>query len=124
MLLNDFFKIIETDYSKDNPGSFKVTIELNDKHKIFKGHFPGKPVLPGICKIQTVLVLCEKHRSAPVRLHEVIMGKFFTPVEGGDELSFDCSEVPCDGGRFRVRAHVSRGDERIARIDLLVSYDT
>lgn len=54
MLSGDFFKIIETDYSKDNPDRFKVKIELNKEHKIFKGHFPGNPVVPGVCMIQMV----------------------------------------------------------------------
>ena len=53
MLLNDFFKIISTE-SLCNEGNFKLTDELNEKHKIFCGHFPQSPVVPGVCIIQIV----------------------------------------------------------------------
>ena len=29
-------------------------INLNPKHSIYKGHFPGNPVTPGVCQIQIV----------------------------------------------------------------------
>ena len=27
-------------------------IRLNPSHEIFKGHFPGNPILPGVCVVQ------------------------------------------------------------------------
>lgn len=33
---------------------FIYTIRLNPDHDIFKGHFPGMPVLPGVCMLQAV----------------------------------------------------------------------
>ena len=53
MLLNDFFKIIETD-SIGTEGNYKIIVELNEKHKIFRGHFPQTPVVPGVCFLQMV----------------------------------------------------------------------
>jgi 3-hydroxyacyl-[acyl-carrier-protein] dehydratase len=29
-----------------------VIIRLNPAHEIFKGHFPGNPLLPGVCVVQ------------------------------------------------------------------------
>jgi 3-hydroxyacyl-[acyl-carrier-protein] dehydratase len=50
MLLNDFFKIAEI----QSTDKHLVTIELNPKHSIFKGHFPNKPITPGVCLMQMV----------------------------------------------------------------------
>jgi len=88
----------------------------------FRGHFPNGAVLPGVCKIQAVLVLCETLKAAPAQLHEVITAKFFAPAARGDELSFDVVQSSCAADRYLVKAHVSRRGERIARIDLLVGY--
>lgn len=99
-------------------GTFRFPVDFIG----FRGHFPGQPVVPGICKIQAILVLCELHKDAPVQLREVVTAKFFAPAEAGDELTFDVVESPAAGDRYLVKTHISRGGERIARIDLLVSY--
>lgn len=38
-----------------------ATIKLFKEHEIFKGHFPGNPVMPGVCMIQIIKELTEKH---------------------------------------------------------------
>jgi 3-hydroxyacyl-[acyl-carrier-protein] dehydratase len=30
------------------------TIELNPTHPIYAGHFPGNPVVPGVCQVQII----------------------------------------------------------------------
>jgi 3-hydroxyacyl-[acyl-carrier-protein] dehydratase len=50
MLLNDFFRI--TNVQKGD--SHTLGIELNAGHQIFKGHFPGNPITPGVCLAQMV----------------------------------------------------------------------
>ena len=34
-------------------------LEINSKHDIFQGHFPGNPILPGACQVQIVKELFE-----------------------------------------------------------------
>ena len=50
MLLNDFFKITNIEKGDKNI----IAIEMNAKHKIYEGHFPGNPVAPGVCLTQMV----------------------------------------------------------------------
>jgi len=47
LLESSLYQVVE-----NNEDSFKI--ELNFNHKIFKGHFPGSPILPGVCIIQIV----------------------------------------------------------------------
>jgi 3-hydroxyacyl-[acyl-carrier-protein] dehydratase len=50
-LLNDFFNIL----SVEQPDSkYMIGIELNPAHEIFRGHFPGNPVVPGVCMVQMI----------------------------------------------------------------------
>jgi 3-hydroxyacyl-[acyl-carrier-protein] dehydratase len=51
MLQNDFFTIGSI---KKEDDSFRVLLELNAAHKIFEGHFPGQPIVPGACLLQMV----------------------------------------------------------------------
>ncbi|MFK5878054.1 MAG: 3-hydroxyacyl-ACP dehydratase [Flavobacteriaceae bacterium] len=57
MLLKDFYKINEID-TVDNTTS--VTITINKNHKIFKGHFPNNPVMPGVCMMQIIKEITEE----------------------------------------------------------------
>jgi len=57
MLIEGLYVIKDYEYDKDTVSS---TIQLNKEHPIFKGHFPGNPVMPGVCMIQIIKELTEK----------------------------------------------------------------
>lgn len=51
MLLSDLYTIEQS--GRDVNGKrLTALIRLNPTHEIFKGHFPGNPVVPGVCIIQ------------------------------------------------------------------------
>jgi 3-hydroxyacyl-[acyl-carrier-protein] dehydratase len=35
-------------------------IELDASHPLFEGHFPGNPILPGVCTVQIIRELLEQ----------------------------------------------------------------
>ena len=35
-------------------------IKLNANHEIFEGHFPGNPIMPGVCMMQIIKEITEK----------------------------------------------------------------
>ena len=49
MLLGSFYTLVE---SNQEEGGYRVKVRLNPSHAIFDGHFPGNPVVPGVCQIQ------------------------------------------------------------------------
>lgn len=51
-LLNDFYSI--ENYNSKESSLVIASIQLNSGHKIFSGHFPNLPVVPGVCLIQIV----------------------------------------------------------------------
>jgi len=71
MLLNKFFSISsvnefreENQPSIDSNHKHLVRVDINPDHSIFKGHFPGNPVVPGVCQIQMVTeILGEIHHK-------------------------------------------------------------
>ena len=46
MLLGTLFHIINLDVTG---ADLSARIELDATHPIFEGHFPGRPILPGVC---------------------------------------------------------------------------
>lgn len=52
MLAGNFYTIITQDKPDDTV--VQTTISLNAAHPIFEGHFPGQPVVPGVCMMQII----------------------------------------------------------------------
>lgn len=57
-ILTDFYTL--QSYEKAENGNFTAHILLNKEHDIFKGHFPGNPVTPGVCMMQIIKELTEE----------------------------------------------------------------
>lgn len=60
MLLDDFY-FIKQQSSQVLEGKTKIeaTLSLNKSHPIFAGHFPGQPIVPGVCMVQMVKEIME-----------------------------------------------------------------
>ena len=80
-LINDFFTILD---SSADQALFVSTIKINPSHIIFKGHFPGHPVTPGIVLLQIIHELLENHLDKKLKLLAMQHCKFLkilNPVE-------------------------------------------
>lgn len=55
--LNDLYTI--KNIQKESVNKITIQVELNRDHDIFKGHFPGNPILPGVCTIQILKELLQ-----------------------------------------------------------------
>ena len=57
MLKDDFFDIRNLETAGFD---IKADLEINAAHKIFEGHFPGHPVVPGVCMMQMIKEIMEQ----------------------------------------------------------------
>lgn len=67
----------------------KTTITLNAGHQIFEGHFPGQPVVPGVCMMQMVKEVLENITGTKTQLLKAgdmkflaILNPHVTPTAG------------------------------------------
>lgn len=87
MLLEGLYEIQEFNYTEPY---VKATVKLNKEHEIFEGHFPGHPVLPGVCVIQIIKELTEKSLEKKLLLSVASNVKFMTVInpEKNDTVQF------------------------------------
>ena len=74
MLLKDFYKIL----SVEPIGGYQyvASILINEKHIVFKGHFPDNPIMPGVCMMQIIKELTEQITEGPLVMQKLIDVKF------------------------------------------------
>lgn len=77
MLLNDFFELT---LLKAEDKLIKATILLNKEHSIYEGHFPGQPIVPGVCIIQMLKEILELSFSQKLLLSEAKQIKFLKMI--------------------------------------------
>ena len=108
MLIDDLYTIqaFETDGNHAT-----VAIRLNKAHEIFKGHFPGNPVMPGVCMIQIIKELTEMKVRKDLFLSNCSNIKFMAiinPEKNEDlQLDLDISEAE---GQVKVKNVTFFGD--------------
>jgi len=90
----------------------------------FRGHFAGKPVLPGVCLVQAALVLAERAGGEPLRLLEVASAKFFRPVLPEVEVLLSGSVRREEAGTLVLKVRVTGNDSRIADFALRCEAET
>ncbi|MBK7375782.1 MAG: 3-hydroxyacyl-ACP dehydratase [Chitinophagaceae bacterium] len=78
MLLNDFFTIntIET-----SDAEVKAELVIHAGHRIFDGHFPGQPVVPGVCMMQMVKEVLEQVLEKETMLSTAAEMKFLAVID-------------------------------------------
>lgn len=73
--------------------SAKATVVLLDDSPIYKAHFPGFPVTPGVCIVGMAVELASALTGKKLALSEAKDIKFVTPIfpKGETRVEFDLS---------------------------------
>lgn len=67
-------------------GLWRAVVELAAKHPIYEGHFPGNPVLPGVCTLEIVKECVERAGGCSVRYDNIADCKFTAMIIPGKEV--------------------------------------
>ncbi len=94
ILLNDFYSIT---HQESAVGSVKANVSINKTHKIFEGHFPGLPIVPGVCMVQMVREILEVSVNKTLSIESADNIKFLSVIDprqhGEVSASIDYAEV-------------------------------
>jgi 3-hydroxymyristoyl/3-hydroxydecanoyl-(acyl carrier protein) dehydratase len=85
-------------------GRVQTPLAIASDHPAFEGHFPGKPILPGVAILAEVLAAIEAATARGPQEWEVANAKFLVPVEPGTALTLIHEPTGTGGVRFEVRS--------------------
>lgn len=66
---------------------YSATLPVDPEHPVFAGHFPGRPIVPGVLLIDWALAAIQDVVPEPMLMGELGTVKFLQPVRPGAELS-------------------------------------
>lgn len=78
MLAGDLFTVKEL---KVEEGTVSAAINWYAAHPVFAGHFPGQPVVPGVCMVQLVEEVLEQVLGESLQLKEAANLKFLHVID-------------------------------------------
>lgn len=98
----------------------KASIVLLDDSEIYKAHFPGFPVTPGVCIVGMAVELASALSGRKLSLAEAKDIKFVTPIFPKGETVVDY-ELALDGEVLKATASV--GGELCAKMTITLRED-
>jgi 3-hydroxymyristoyl/3-hydroxydecanoyl-(acyl carrier protein) dehydratase len=73
-------------------------------HPAFRGHFPGRPILPAVVVLTEVLAAIEAQTGQSPQQFTIVTAKFVGAVTPGESLTFSHANTASGGIRFEVRS--------------------
>lgn len=109
MLVNDFFTITAISIEMN---AVKASLQLNEKHKIFDGHFPLHPVVPGVCLLQIVKEVVETALHKEIFLLKAVEIKFLKVINPNQNkvLQLMLSYLTNEDGTLHVEAKLAEAN--------------
>lgn len=95
--------------------SIEAVVELNEQHKIFTGHFPEQPVLPGACMLHMVKELLEAFFAKSLRLIKADDIRFSAMVDPriNKELTFSIQYNLTETQIINVNTKIVKKDDTV-----------
>lgn len=121
MRLTEGFFIIES--TNDTENGFETVLRTNPEHSIYKAHFPGSPITPGVCIIQAVGELLENRFGRKLYLKTVKNIKFLSVIipEEDKKIKYSFSSIVEDDEGVKTQILVSDDAIIYAKISLIFS---
>ena len=102
-ILTNFYTVIKQERTTD---SAIFMLRLNPAHPVYQGHFPGMPVVPGVCMLQMVKECVSAFTGYSVRYETVVGSKFLAVVNPEGEDLFVISFTLRENGLLQATATV------------------
>jgi 3-hydroxyacyl-[acyl-carrier-protein] dehydratase len=118
-MLKNFYRIIDHSLlTQQETGvspvveSFRFILELVPSHPVYEGHFPGNPVVPGVCQVQIIIELVTRVIQKEVNLFRY------------DNIKFLSMIVPAQTPVLTVNLDIRQKEQDQWDVSAIISHDS
>ncbi|MBP5778176.1 MAG: 3-hydroxyacyl-ACP dehydratase [Prevotella sp.] len=115
-LLNDFYSIVD---ETSSDGIYNCKVKMNPQHGLYKVHFPGNPVTPGVCLVQMATEILEHKYDKKFLLSEAVNIKFRKTVGPHDEPSFVFNKVVFEDDQLKTSLNIEDSENQFVKMSLV-----
>ena len=113
-LEGNFYNIDKIETFENN--SYVVKATLIPNHKIYEGHFPSQPVVPGVCTLTIIRECLGKILSREVSFKTIKECKYLSALIPEDEVGIAIAVTITD--EEKIMANVERTDNQLKVLKL------
>ena len=99
---------------------------MNPYHEIYNGHFPGMPICPGVCNIQTIRECAELELDRRLTINSISQCRFsalIVPTENAQlRLNLNITKKNESDNEWNVICNITSIDEEISFVEYKGSY--
>ena len=109
----------------DAETGFEAVLRCNPEHPVYQAHFPGNPITPGACLLQTAGALLQQKLGRPLYLKSSKNIKYLSilvPKEG-KEVKFCFSHVTESETECRAQVVIADESTVYTKMSLTFSYE-
>ncbi|MCQ2148820.1 MAG: hypothetical protein MJY45_00465 [Bacteroidales bacterium] len=114
-------KLLGSLYNITEESDNSYTVCLDPENFIYKAHFPGEPVTPGVVIIQIAVELLERKLGVPIRLEGISNVKFLriiNPLET-PSITFSYNKILTEEGQVKALTELTGGENVFAKLSLI-----
>lgn len=121
-LQNEFLSIVDR---KEEGNGLVFTVKLNAEHFIFKSHFPGNPIMPGVCMLQAVAELLSFQTGKDMELSAANNVKYTSVLSPIDSplVDFIFSPFTMTDDGCKVKVVIKNAEKIFAKTSLTYKYE-
>lgn len=119
MVLNNFYSVVKTEKCENE---VVTEILINKSHEIYNGHFPGRPVTPGVILMQLFQEEAERQTNCALVLKSANNVKFTSVVDPNQGNRFFLyTTIVQEEGQFKLKGYAKHKEAISLKISSIYS---
>jgi 3-hydroxyacyl-[acyl-carrier-protein] dehydratase len=123
--MNFLDNLFPTQSITETDDGFEAVVRCNPEHPVYRAHFPGNPITPGACLLQTAGALMQQQMGRPLFLKSSKNIKYLSiliPTEG-KEVKFCFSHVVESETECKAQVVIADESTIYTKMSLIFSYE-